>query len=281
MKNASSFITGIFFLLFGISGYGQSFSIANASVIKPFPLSITYSKTTTLIFPFAIKCVDRGSKDVLAQKAKGVENVLYVKAARRAFAETSLSVITSDGNLYTYLVNYAANPNELSIQIKPSEETATSVFLSPDAINEGELKAVSGKIATEKRFILRKKDKRYGMNFRLDGLYIKDDALYYQISLSNQTFLDYDIDQLRFFIRDQRKPKRTASQEREIQPLFIHNNILAVHGKSTQVMVFALPRFTIPDGKYLTIQLMEKNGGRNLKLKIYNRQLVQAKPVKE
>jgi hypothetical protein len=44
--------------------------------------------------------------------------------------------------------------------------------------------------------------------------------------------------------------------------------------------VIALPKFTIPDGKYLSIQIMEKNGGRNLFLKVRNRKIMKAESIK-
>src|SRR5690349_24921209 len=40
--------------------------------------------STSLIFKNSIKSVDRGSQDILAQKAKDVENVLQVKADRKS-----------------------------------------------------------------------------------------------------------------------------------------------------------------------------------------------------
>ncbi len=49
-----------------------------------------------------------------------------------------------------------------------------------------------------------------------------------------------------------------------------------VKAGDTNVIVVALPKFTIPDAKYLAIQIMEKNGGRNLKLKIGNKKILKA-----
>jgi len=61
------------------------------------PLAITTDKTTSLIFPFPIKYVDRGTKDILVQPVKENGNILLVKAATKQFTETNLSVITGDG----------------------------------------------------------------------------------------------------------------------------------------------------------------------------------------
>ena len=57
-----------------------SFNCFSQFSIEPYSLQIGINKTTNLIFPYEIKSVDRGSRDVLVQKAKGIENVLQVKA---------------------------------------------------------------------------------------------------------------------------------------------------------------------------------------------------------
>src|SRR5580698_5987781 len=100
----------LFVFLFGIVSHSVS-----QTTIESFPISICCNKTTNLIFSYAIKSVDRGSKDVLAQKANGAENVLQLKAARETFQPTNLSVITSDGKLFSFIINYSQNPSALNI----------------------------------------------------------------------------------------------------------------------------------------------------------------------
>lgn len=104
--------------------------------------------------------------------------------------------------------------------------------------------------------------------------------MFYRITLRNHSNINYDIEQLRFFIRDQKKSKRTAVQELEIYPLSIYGDTSVVTALSEHIFVFAVPKFTIPDNKYLTIQLMEKNGGRHLELKIHNKTVVKARLIK-
>ncbi len=115
MKRISiGLLTGILLLLSSSKIFSQTQS-ANyqANWIKPYHLAITFLKTTHLIFPYAIKSVDRGSPDILVQKAKGVENVLLVKAGRENFKESNLSVITADGKFYSFLINYSSIPSPL------------------------------------------------------------------------------------------------------------------------------------------------------------------------
>ncbi|MEO8172835.1 MAG: DUF4138 domain-containing protein, partial [Sediminibacterium sp.] len=89
----------IIIVLLMLAGYiADAQTVFNkASYIEPYRLEITANKTTNLVFPASILSIDRGSQDVIVQKAAGVENILRVKADTKAFAETNLSIITSDG----------------------------------------------------------------------------------------------------------------------------------------------------------------------------------------
>ena len=86
------------------SGFAQLINKDNGVNQDEFKnLHIGYSKTTSIVFPYAIKSIDKGSPDVLMQKAKGVENILLIKAAKQNFTQTNLTVITViAGYMYLY-----------------------------------------------------------------------------------------------------------------------------------------------------------------------------------
>jgi len=272
-------ITGIVLVLSHGQVLAQNTSETKAMVIEPYHLTITFNKTTNLIFPYAIKSVDRGSKDILAQKAEGIENILQIKAGKLRFEQTNLSVITADGTLYSYILDYTDKPGVLNIRYDNYKEIRPQAFFSTGSINEAQMQADAETVAHEKRSMPGIGDKRYGINMLMDGLFIKDDVLYCRIKLQNTSNIDYGIGQLRFFIRDQKKAKRTATQELEINPLYVKGDTAVVTGRTKKIFVFALPKFTIPDKKYLTIELLEKNGGRHLQLRAGNRTIVKAKPI--
>ena len=82
------------------------------SAMSQTSLCIATDKTTSLVFPFAIRHVDRGTKSVLVQPVKEVPNILLVKAAAKNFPETNLSVVTDDGSVYSFMVCYESKPAE-------------------------------------------------------------------------------------------------------------------------------------------------------------------------
>ncbi|MCC8409336.1 conjugative transposon protein TraN [Mucilaginibacter sp. UR6-1] len=263
------FILGIAFLLNGISAYAQP-------EINSVTVYITATKTTNIIFPQAIVSVDRGSRYVLAQKAKGVENILQVKAARDSFPETNLSVITADGRLSSFVVNYSRQPETLTISI--SDNTAKNgITFSEANYNKAEVTRYAKAALNAKVNGSVARDKTAGIRFLVRSFFIHNDVIYCRLEIGNRSNIGYDIGQLRFFIRDQQKANRTATQEIEVAPVLAENASDAIKANTTQSIVFALPKFTIPDKKYLAIQLMEKNGGRHLEVHIKNRKLVRAR----
>lgn len=243
-------------------------------------LAISYNKTTSLVFPFSISSVDRGSKDVLAQKVKGVENVLQLKAGRKDFPETNLTVITADGTLYEFTVTYSDSPGVQTIDVADLQG-GESLLLVSDAINEREIQEAFRMAVNESVQRKIERDNRFRTTLTLQGIYIQNDILYYRLHIRNRSSINYDVKSLKFFIRDKKKVKRTSSQELELVPVYVGNKTANVNAYASATMVYAVRKFTIPDGKALHIHLFENNGGRNLSLTIHNRDILKAKLLPE
>jgi len=279
VKKISVLMTGMLVFLISFCAVAQDVIPVEIKEISPYQLGIGYSKTTNLIYPYAVVSVDRGSKDVLAQKAKGMENILQVKAGKMGFDETNLTVVTSDGHLYSYILSYLDNPTSLNIKYEKASGKPAANFSAPELAQESAVRAAGEKVMNIKPFIANVKDRKFGQKFRLEGIYIRGEVMYFQVSLKNNSNINYDIDQLRFYVRDQKKAKRTASQELELHPLQVINDISVVQANSQNVFVFALDKITIPDQKEMTIQCLEKSGGRHLELKFGNKTILKARTV--
>ena len=262
-------------------------------MIPPYALEVTFNKTVHVIFPAPIRYVDLGSADLLAAKADGTENVLRVKAALRDFSrESNLSVITEDGNYYTFNVKYADEPVKLSVEMtdflhdgeavnRPNnalavymqelgQESPLLVKLSMQSIyknNDREIKHIGSK--------------RFGIQHTLKGVYTHNGLLYFHLQLKNSSNVPFNIDYITFKIVDKKVAKRTAIQEQVVWPLRAFNNLMEIGGKRTERMVFTLPKFTIPDDKMLVIELNEQSGGRHQRFTVDNADLVRAKVINE
>ena len=262
-------------------------------MIPPYALEVTFNKTTHVIFPSAIRYVDLGSADLLAAKADGTENVLRVKAALRDFSrESNLSVITEDGAYYTFNVKYADEPQKLSVEMTDFLHDGEAVNRPNNAL-EIYMKELGSESPMLVRLIMKsiyKNDrreikhigcKRFGIQYLLKGIYSHNGLLYFHLQLKNSTNVPFDVDHLTFKIVDKKVAKRTAIQEQVIWPLRAHNNVQVIPGKSSERMVFTLPKFTIPDDKHLVVELYEKSGGRHQSFTVENSDLVRARVIDE
>jgi conjugative transposon TraN protein len=262
-------------LLTMMSGYAQFVNEKISLNQQEFKnLQIGYSKTTSIIFPYAIKSIDKGSPDVLVQKAKGVENILLVKAAKENFGQTNLTVVTADNRLYVFVLNYDDACPDLNLKADNTAVVNGDILFSMENENQKQIEQYASLASSKKKKIEGLKRSRCEMKLNVTGIFIHQDILYFRLLLGNTSKINYEIDQLRFFIRDRKKSKRTASQEIELIPLYSTSSSSVIPDKSEVTVVYALGKFTIPENKYLTIQLIEKNGGRQLEMDIKNRDLI-------
>lgn len=262
-------------------------------MIPPYALEVTFNKTVHVIFPAPIRYVDLGSADLLAAKADGTENVLRVKAALRDFSrESNLSVITEDGNYYTFNVKYADEPVKLSVEMTDFLHDGEAVNRPNNALavymqELGQESPLLVKLIMQSiyknndREIKHLGSKRFGIQHTLKGIYIHNGLLYFHLQLKNSSNVPFNIDFITFKIADKKVAKRTAIQEQVIWPLRAYNNLMVIGGKRTERMIFTLPKFTIPDDKILVIELNEQEGGRHQRFTVDNADLVRAKVINE
>lgn len=240
-------------------------------------LELSVRQTTSLVFPYPILSVDRGSGDVLAQVPEQTANVLQVKGAREHFPNTNLTVITTDGKLYSFPVGYASAPSATLLSLDAHIPIETSVLLPGGRLHDAQLDNMSRQLAHDTRFYHGIKDKTGGMRFTLEGLYTKGNTLVYRLVLHNASSLPFELEAVRFATQARRQARRTAFQEVELQPYYAWGTKDAIiEAGASKVFFFALERFPLGRGKEQVIELYERNGSRHLALRLRDRHLVQA-----
>lgn len=91
--------------------------------------------------------------------------------------------------------------------------------------------------------------------------------------------MPFNVDFITFKVVDKKIAKRTAIQERILQPLRSFNEVMGIGGHRTQRSVFVLEQFTLPDDKQLVVTLFERNGGRHQTFTLENEDLIRAKDI--
>ena len=262
-------------------------------MVTPHGVQVTFAKTVHIIFPSAVRYVDLGSDRIIAGKADGAENVIRVKATTEGFpGETNFSVICEDGSFYSFNARYAHEPEMLNIEMKDFLENGDTTDFSHTRMNiyfrelAGEspllVKLIMQSIYKEDRREIRHLGcKRFGVQFLLKSVHSHNGLFYFHTETRNRSNVAFRTDFIRFKIVDKKVPKRTAIQERVIDPVRSYNEVLVTEGKSDVRTVYAVPQFTIPDDKLLVIDLFEKDGGRHQTIRVENADLVAAKQINE
>jgi conjugative transposon TraN protein len=260
-------------------------------MIPPYGIEVSFSKTVHIIFPAAVRYVDLGSANLIAGKADGSENVIRVKAAVQGFErETNFSVITDEGSFYSFNVKYADEPEKLNVEMKDFIHDGEAVNRPNNSLDiyMKELGNESPKVVnlimksiyqSDKREIKHVGTKRFGIQTLLKGIYTYNDFLYFHIQTKNASQVPFDMDFIRIKIVDKKIAKRTAIQEQVIYPVRAYRYNIRIEGKKTERTVFALPKFTIPDGKQLIVELFEKNGGRHQRFVVENGDIIRARII--
>lgn len=250
------------------------------TLVPHYLVAVTYNSTTVLIFPSTVRPIDRGDRDVLAERQPGTENVLKLKAARRNFAPTNLHVFTADGRIYAFDVFYSdslATTHDLTRLSQPGSSPVSEVLLADGSPNAARMAADLASIRSQHpEFSTRKR--HYQMELRLEGINMSGPLLFFRFRIANHSTLDFTPDFVRLFITDQSRAKRTSRQDQELTPVYA-DTLAAVPGNANHTLILAIPRITIPDQKEFRIELYERAGGRSLSLRIRNRQLLRARPL--
>jgi conjugative transposon TraN protein len=265
----------LWILFFSIHSFSQT-------TVPSFPVSICVNKTSNLIFPYPIISVDRGSLNVIAQKARGTENILQLKALKEYFPPTNLSVITRDGRLFSFMITYTPDPAALNISFAGDSSTHLSdnqIQLTAEKLNDA-IVTDDASILLKLKHFLHLHFSASGIRLILHGIYIKDQLLWFNFEILNNSFLNYNPAYLHCYIQDKTKAARSAIQETEVQVVYPQALILPVPGKKKSKFALAFAPFTFPDDKKMIVELSEKNGGRPLKFSVGSKPILKARLVK-
>jgi conjugative transposon TraN protein len=220
---------------------------------------VTINKMTNLVFPEAIQSGVKVSRDIMAQKVKGVENVLELKAARVGFVPTNLSVYGRDGRLYSFVLRYVEDTVILNYRVVVSgESNRTPVQLTglpADAVKLRE----DGELLRAKRSFLRVKGKSDGLRLGLSGIWLRDSLQWLVFSLRNRSALPLRAERWRFFLQDRKAVKRKAVQEVGVEPVYL-SSLPTISGKGKLSVAAGFDPFVVPAGKRLVVEVVGKDG---------------------
>lgn len=278
----------IIFIIFGALAVNLS---VNAQQIQPsntnnLPattnnLKVSDTKTSHLICPDKVNYVQAGDYSIVqAEVVPELSNLVRIKAAQPFDKPTSLTVVCAD-HIYSFELTYG-NDAPITYPIESFESQKAMTFsgkMMPDYL----LKDLSDHILEKHRHQFHKRRaKKDGIEVRLNSISMKNDALFFELQVTNKTNMAYDVESFNFWITDKKKAKATNVQEYQVFPQYQHNKVQRIPGEVTIREVFVMEKMTIPDQRILRIELGEKalgNTGRKLSFNLKNKDILKARKL--
>ena len=296
MKRDLIYLTLLAALFAAAKVMAQNDGATSRQELTPRLIEVGFTKTVHILFPAPVTYIDIGSMAIIAGKADGAENVVRVKAAVRDFAEeTNLTVITEDGGFYTFDARYAENPATSTIEIAAAESPAAQPVSASETARADEGRVLLRKVGRERPATVKRvlsdiyrqnradvkgiHTRKYGVEVEVRGIYVHNDVIYLHVQIANNTNISFEVDYRRFVVADRKAAKRTAQQQRIIEPLRVCNDPSIVRGHQRQRIVFALPKLTLEEDKMLLLEIAEKDGARHQYLEISSKELLGAKAL--
>lgn len=248
-------------------------------------------KTSHIIVDEKITDIIVGLDSVIADYADNIDNIVKCKTTSSDCPLTTLTLITKSGYVAPIQITYAVKPEKMNLSIKSptkeiieeekSDDKKNSAIFNDKSVNDKQMKEYGKLIIGRGAEITNVGAISQDMLFGLYGVLIKRDVIMFHFNLENSSNIDYEIDFIKMYISDEKKDKKIAQQEEELTPLYTYtaNDNMTIHGNSSKSLVYFFKRFTIPKKRILYIEAFEKNGGRHIKFKISNKQILKAKQL--
>lgn len=255
-------------------------SIKPTDIIKSANIEVSDVHTTHIILPTKVEHIKMGNEKVFCEKAESIDNIVKLRSLvddNQLFDETSVTVVTSDGNIYPMNVTFAKNPKDMSVSFL----TNRNVFFKD--VNGDEMSKVSEWIISKGQYInnLGKQDSK--MIFQLYSVFTNQDIIAFHLYVQNNSKVDYSIDFVKAYISNKKLTKYTVTQFEELYPEFIYysNKNGVIRGNDKMDIVLIYKKFTLVKDRLLNFELYEDNGGRNLGFTAPNRVIINAEVIDE
>jgi conjugative transposon TraN protein len=250
----------------------------NENNIQQFNISL--NATTHIISPEPILYADISTPEVEGDIQE--KNIVRIKPASTAITANESFTITIVTRVFVAVYKLTVvNPVKA---VSDSTATTYAIAIDPtktiqlnqsNALSQPQCYELSMQALAKKRRLKHLHTKAYGMSVWMNNIYIVGDYLLFDIGVKNKSKLPFDLDELRFKIKDRFTVNASISQELELQPVFQlygHANTV-IEGSWRNFYIFK--KFTFPTQKIFTLQLTEQQiSGRKVELMIdYNKVL--------
>ena len=280
MKNSILIIAVIF-----ISALAPRLCSAQAiAQEQPVTLDTIYAndtKNVALFFPEPIRQGITGSDNFVFTYNREKEQYFGLLQAKPG-KESNLLVVNRNGSIFSYIVRYKKQLSKLNYFIPLSNSIGNEKPIVTESVfAESSEELVDNKTYYYQKFcsyllnrnqrIGRIKKRNEGVVLSVENIVFDKEELYFVIQIENYSSLDYDLNFLNLSIETRQKGKRKSLQRLYKEPIYKYNLPTKIKENEMARFVYVLPKFSLSDDRRAILELNEKDGERNIELKLSHR----------
>lgn len=235
---------------------------------------ISRNKVTALFFKSDVRFIGNIPSDFQVKQLES--GLITLKALNSHFKPCKLDLKDLNTNQVFHIpvqYSYGKAGRRMAGRQVGSAITVSETLVNVDAL-------IGKQLAAGKRSHVVDRKKTGGVKAWVNKLSLADNHIFFRLDIRNKSHLPYDVDFIRFYIRNLKTVARMATHEQEIVPVYSslkkHTTILT---KQQSAKVFAFRRFSLSGEQALNIEVYERNGNRHLYLQVKQKDLDGLHPI--
>ena len=239
------------------------------------------TKNVALFFPEPIRQGITGSDNFVFSYNREKEQYFGLLQAKPG-KESNLLVVNRNDAIFSYIVRYKKQLSKLNYFIPLSNSIGNEKPIVADSIQVvTSEKNIDNRTYYYQKFcsyllnrnqrIGRIKKRTQGIVLTVENVVFDKEELYFVIQIENNSTLDYDLNFLNLSIETRQKGKRKSLQRLYQEPIYKHNLPSKIKENEMARFVYVMSKFSLSDDRRAILELNEKDGERNIEMKLSHR----------
>lgn len=239
------------------------------------------TKNVALFFPNPIRQGITGSDNFIFTFNREKEQHLGLLQAKPG-KDSNLLVINSNGAIFSYIVKYRPKLTKVNYFISKTSSIGNETGFTDKKLVKGSVSKTtdpkykyyarfSSYLLHKKQYHTLRRQRKNGIVLSLENIIFNGEELYFVLQVKNKSTLDFDLNFLSISVETRQKGKKKSAQRLIKTPIYKYYMPSKIEEGATKRFVYVLPKFSISNERRVILELNEKDGERNVKLKLSHR----------
>lgn len=205
-----------------------------------------------------------------------LENILRIKPKLEGKSEYGYVTIVGESFFRQYRLVYVPDATRADKKVDIDRAPKYNYVNPSWTLTSVDMKNYMKRMHSMKPKLAIKGKRQNKMQLVLNNIWVVGEHYFVDYSIKNRTNIQYDIDEVRFKIKDKKVEKASNSQDIALNPILKFHKLSSFDKNMRQVVV--LKKFTFPDEKEFRIEINEDQiSGRAVTLDISYKEILRAR----